>query len=199
MAVRVVRPCRRSAALTVERQEHQAEHVDGRQERGNRADDPEQRAAVAVLRADERLVENLVLREEPRQERNPGNRQRADQERPVGHRQVLLQAAHIAQVLLAGERVDHGARPEEQQGLEERVGVEMEDARGIGADAHGEEHVAELRDRRVGQHALDVVLDEANRSRHERRRHADCRRRSRASSARARRARHSCRSCTRRR
>ena len=78
-----------------------------------------------------------------------------------------------ADVLLAVQRVDHRARAEEHQRLEERVRVEVEDAAGEGADAHRQEHVAELRHRRVGQHALDVVLDQADGAGHQRRRRAD--------------------------
>ena len=43
----------------------------------------------------------------------------------------------------------------------------------VRADAHRQKHVAELRDRRVGQHALDVVLHQADRAGHQRRRDAD--------------------------
>ena len=64
---------------------------------------------------------------------------------------------------------------EEEQRLEERVGVEMEDARGVRADAHGQEHVAELRHGRVREHAFDVVLHEADRAGHQRRRGTDAR------------------------
>ena len=46
------------------------------------------------------------------------------------------------------------------------------------ADAHRQEHVAELRHGRVREHALDVVLDEADRAGHERRGRADRPRRS---------------------
>jgi hypothetical protein len=49
----------------------------------------------------------------------------------------------------------------------------MEDAGGIRADAHGQKHVAELRHRRVGEHPLDVVLDQADRSSQKRGRDAD--------------------------
>ena len=114
--------------------------------------------------------QDLVLAEEPGQRRHAGNRERADQERPVGDRQVLLQPAHVPQVLLAGERVNDRAGSEEQQRLEERVRVEMEDAGGVRADAHRQEHVAELRHRRVREHALDVVLHQADRAGHQRRR-----------------------------
>ena len=43
----------------------------------------------------------------------------------------------------------------------------------VRADAHRQEHVAELRDRRVREHPLDVVLHQADRAGQERRRDAD--------------------------
>ncbi len=63
VAVSVVRVVSRGGgpALTMEGQEHEAEHVDRRQERGHRANRPEQRAAVVVLRPDKCLVEDFVL------------------------------------------------------------------------------------------------------------------------------------------
>ncbi len=70
--------------------------------------------------------------------------------------------AHIAHVLLAAHRVNHCARAEEKQGLEERVREDVEHGGGKGSDAEREEHVAELRNCGVGEHALDVVLDEAD-------------------------------------
>ena len=51
---------------------------------------------------------------------------------------------------------------EEEQRLEECVRDEVEDGRGIGRDAAGEKHVAQLRDGGVGEDALDVVLDKAD-------------------------------------
>ncbi len=123
----------------------------------------------------ERLEEDLVLAEEPGERRHAGNRDRANEERPVGDRQVLLQPTHVADVLLAVERVNDGAGAQEQQRLEERVRVEMKDAGGKGADPHRQEHVAELRDGRVGEHALDVVLHQPDGAGHQRGRDADAR------------------------
>ena len=56
------------------------------------------------------------------------------------------------------------AGAEEQAGLEEGVGEEVEQRGGPRADAERHDHVAELADRRVGEHLLDVVLDEGEAS-----------------------------------
>ena len=63
--------------------------------------------------------------------------------------------------------------PEEQERLEERVGHQVVDARGVRADADADEHVAQLAHRRVGQHALDVGLDEPDRRGEDRGQHPD--------------------------
>ena len=121
----------------------------------------------------ERFVQNLVLAEEAGETRYAGNRKRSDEERPVRDGQVALESAHVADVLLAVHRVNHGARSQEQQRLEERVGIEVEDTCAEGTHAHREEHQAELRDRGIRQDALDVVLDQADRARHQRRQRPD--------------------------
>ena len=86
----------------------------------------------------------------------------ADQ-RPEGDgREFLAQSAHVAHILLAVAGVDHAARAEEEQRFEERVRHQVPDAGGEGADADAEEHVAELRNRGVGENLLDIVLREAD-------------------------------------
>ena len=69
--------------------------------------------------------------------------------------------------------VDHAAGAEEQERLEESVGQQVEGGRHVGADAQRGEHVAELRDGRVGQHLLDVVLRQRDRGGEQRREGAD--------------------------
>ena len=58
--------------------------------------------------------------------------------------------------------MDDRAGGEEEQRLEEGVRDEVEDGGGVGSDAAGQEHVAELRDGGVGEHALDVGLHHAD-------------------------------------
>ena len=91
-----------------------------------------------------------------------GQRQRADDHHDIGIRDAVLQAAHVPHVLLVMHGEDHRAGAEEQQRLEEGVREQVEHADRIGADAHGDEHVAELRAGRIGDDALDVVLHQAD-------------------------------------
>ena len=65
------------------------------------------------------------------------------------------------------QAVDDRPRAEEEQGLEEGVRHHEEDGRLVGAGAHGQEHVAELRHRGVGEHLLDVLLGAADGGGHE--------------------------------
>ena len=56
------------------------------------------------------------------------------------------------------ERIDDHAGAKKQEGLEERMGHEVEHGRLPCADAKREKHVTDLADGGVGEHALDVVL-----------------------------------------
>ena len=158
---------RRPAVGAEEGQRHQPEHVERGHQRGER------RQPVHQLVLEERLQQDLVLAEEPGERRDAGDGDRADHHRPERDRHVLLQAAHLQHVLLAGHRVDDRAAAEEEERLEEGVRHQVERAGRERADAHRHEHVAELRDGRIRQHPLDVGLHEADRRGHQRRQHAD--------------------------
>ena len=147
----------RRTALAVERQKDQPEHVHGGQKRRDNCDEPQQ-----AMAADERPEQDLVLAEETGQQGHARNRKRADEERPVRDRELALEPAHAAKILLASQCVNHGAGSEEQQRLEECVRVEMKDPGAECADAHRQEHVAELGDGRIREDPLDVRLNQAD-------------------------------------
>ena len=154
----IVVPMRRrlpEALLAVERVEDQPEAVQRGHERAR--EHAQVRERPARHRGQVRRLDDQVLGEEAGERRERRVRERADQRHRVGDRHVLPQAAHPAHVLLVMERDDHRAGGEEERRLEERVGVEVEDRRRIGRGAERDRHVAELRQRRVGDHALDVV------------------------------------------
>ena len=153
---------RKGRGLAAEDEEDHPERVEAGQERTRDADGEEH---LPVPARRERRGEDRVLREEPRERRDPGQRERADQERAVRPRQEALEAAHLPHVLLAHERVDDEPGRKEQERLEERVRHQVEHRARVRAEACAEEHVADLRHRRVGDHALDVHLDECDQAR----------------------------------
>ena len=71
---------------------------------------------------------------------------------------ALPQPAHLAHVLLVVHPVDHRAGAQEHQRLVERVRDQEEHRDRVGAHPDGDEHVAELADRRVREHTFDVEL-----------------------------------------
>jgi len=68
------------------------------------------------------------------------------------------EAAHFPDVLLVMRAVDDRARAEEEERLEEGVREEVIHRRVVRGEADGAHHVAELREGRVSEDALDVVL-----------------------------------------
>src|SRR6476659_2964124 len=64
---------------------------------------------VAVPTDVERRGDDRVLREEAGERRDADERERAGEEAPFRERHDLAEAAHVAYVLLAGQRVDRKA------------------------------------------------------------------------------------------
>ena len=160
--VQVVFLVGRAAEAPEERERYQPEHVERRQARREEADRP-QHSGKPGARVEDRGQDG-VFGEEARERRDSRDRQGRGQERPERDRQLRLEAAHPAHVLLAAHRMDHRAGPQEETGLEERVRHDVEHARHVGADAAGQEHVAQLRDRGIGEDLLDVVLGHGDRA-----------------------------------
>ena len=116
--------------------------------------------------------DDRVLREEAGERRDADERERAREEAPLRERHHPPEPAHLPDVLLARERVDREARRHEEQRLEEGVRHEVEHPVRVAADPDADEHVADLRHRRVRDHALDVGLDERDQARDEQRERA---------------------------
>ena len=68
--------------------------------------------------------------------------------------------------------VNDGAGSQEHQGFKECVGHHMENGGNVAADTNGKEHVPQLADRRISEHAFDVVLRRGDRRREQRRERA---------------------------
>ena len=153
---------RSAAERAPEGQSDQSQHVEGgqpgREERGAPEHMPQPGSPIEVRL--ERGREDGVLREEPREKRHARDRQSRDEERQVRRADLRTETAHLPDVLLATERVDDRARSEEEARLEEGVRHDVEHPGDERPDAAREEHVAELGDRRVGEHLLDVVLSQ---------------------------------------
>src|SRR5262245_12702950 len=108
------------------------------------------------------MGEDFIFAPEACQRRNARNSNRAYQKQSIGPWDFCAEAAHLANVLFARERVDHRSGCEKQEGLEEGMGYEMEHGSRIGPDPAPEEHVSELAHRRIGQNAFDVRLHKAD-------------------------------------
>ena len=176
-----------AAEAPAEGHEVEAEHVEGGHGRGHEARWPRPAAVAADL---EGRPEDLVLGEEAGEGRDAGDGEAAHEHRPVGAWASCALSPPILRMSCSPDMPwMTRARAEEEQRLEEGVGHQVEDAGGEGAHPAAQEHVAELADRRVGQHALDVVLHEADGGGEERGERADDRDHGERRRARARRGR----------
>ena len=113
--------------------------------------------------------DDAVLGVEAGEERRTDQCQRTDQRSDPGDRHVLSQPTHPAYVLVVVHADDHRTGGQEQQCLEEGVRHQVEHCHRIGRGTQRHRHIAQLRQRGIGDHALDVVLDDAQKA-HEQRR-----------------------------
>jgi hypothetical protein len=148
-----------------ESQEHQAPRIEAGQQSRQNAN----RKAVHMIgrTAGKRALDNRVFRIETGKAAdadyaNSGNRQRACHHCPEGQRDRFTQAAIITHVLLVMHRVNDRTGAQEEQSLEEGMREQMEHGHTIGPAARCKEHVSELRTGRIGDDALDVVLNKPN-------------------------------------
>src|SRR5437764_15172485 len=102
--------------------------------------------------------EDSVLAEKSAERREPDERERANHESEKRDAETAGEPAHFPDVLLVMEHDDDRAGAEKKKRFKKRVREEMEHRRFAGREAHGHDHVAELREGRVGEDALDVVL-----------------------------------------
>src|SRR5437660_12876138 len=84
--------------------ENQPEHIERGQPRGDPGDAPQCPMPVWM---DERLEQDFVLAYEPGQGRDAGNGQCGGEERPRSDGDLAPQAAHLAHVLLARQRMNY--------------------------------------------------------------------------------------------
>ena len=146
------------ALLAEERHEHQPGHVERGEPGGDRGEQPE-RPALPAGRGERRLDDG-VLGEVAGQRREADQGEVTQPERDERDRHDAGEAAVVAHVDVVVHGVHDRARPEEQARLEEAVGQQVGDAERVAVrtEPHREEHVADLADRGVGQHLLDVVV-----------------------------------------
>ena len=150
----------RGARLAMEGHEHQPPGIESGKE-GGYEQQPEGEGSHRSVGGEGRLDDG-VLGIVAGGKGKACQRQGAHQHEEPGLFQIGEQPAHAAHVLLVAHGVNDRTGAEEQQGLEEGVGEQVEHAHAIGPHAHGHEHVAKLRAGGIGDDALDVVLHQAD-------------------------------------
>ena len=157
VAVTVLMLVHERGRLAEEDDEEKPERVDPGQQRPQQPRDVQN---LAITSARQGRRQDRVLREEARQRRDADERERADQEGDERLRHHVAHAAHPPDVLLVREAVDDEAGGEEEQRLEVGVRHQVEHPAPVRPEPGAEEHVADLRHRRIRDHALDVRLHE---------------------------------------
>ena len=149
------------ALVAVEREEDQPRHVEAGEHRGDERDDPE----PVVVVEERACVMISSFEKKPDSGGRPTIASQATTMPKRGVGQELPEPAHDPHVLVVVVPVDHRAGAEEQAALVEGVADHHEHGGAVRVDADGEEHVAELADRGVREHAFDVGLHDRDRCR----------------------------------
>ncbi len=139
--------------LSVECQKDEAEHVKSCHDCAQDSQSPDKIISVGISRG-----ENRILRKESGKKRNAGDSDRSDEEGGVGEWDVFPQASHFFHVRFTRESMHDASGSQKQEALEKRVRVEVEHSSRISANTASDKHVSYLRDSRVSQDSLDVVL-----------------------------------------
>src|SRR5487761_2668039 len=93
-----------AARLAEKSQIPEAEHVERGEQGGHKPDKPQHLATAALQ---ERRIENGVLREEACEREEAGDGEDGCRHGPESDGEMLAQAAHLAQILLAAHAVNH--------------------------------------------------------------------------------------------
>src|ERR1700751_2075238 len=107
-------------------------------------------------------MQNLILAPESGEEWHTAQGQRSHSVSCKGDRHELAQTAHPADILFTSTAMDHRPSPQKKQRLEKCMRNQVEHAHSNSAHAESHHHVAELRNRGVGENPLDVVLCDRN-------------------------------------
>ena len=94
-----------------ERDQHQARHVEGRQQRHTDRQDEQPQAPMFGIK---RGGDDLVFAEKPTEGRHAAQGHRARHERPIRGPHPVVKRAHSPDVLLVMKRVDDRARAEKE-------------------------------------------------------------------------------------
>ncbi len=152
------------------------EHKENHPERVQRGDEyAEQHRPVGIGRAGHsgtrcrvRRLDDGVLAEESGEGGKTDQRKGTKQCGDIGDGHVPGESSHLAHVLLVMHGDDDAAGAQKKQGLEEGMGHQMKHPGSIGRHTERHGHIAELGQRGIRHHSLDVVLDQAKQA-HEKR------------------------------
>src|SRR5215469_2021637 len=132
--------CFASAIIAKESHEPEPEHIERSDEGGRHSDKPVSRICLIST------CQNFILAEESCEWWKACDRESRGRHGHESRWDVLPQPTHLAHVLLAADGVNHRARREKQESLEERVRHQVEDSGRVRCHTACHEHVTQLRD-----------------------------------------------------